>query len=150
MIGWETGKRLDMSLRRIFIIDVDPSAALVTQHGLQMLLGSDAEVSIAASADEALQYCKKGLVDLLIVDPRPHLPMIALLQALQAELPDLPVLVLTAYDTPRLRAQMRAYGVRHYLAKPVDLHDLRQMVHDMLVKISSANGHTVTPAPTDH
>ena len=32
--------------------------------------------------------------------------------------------MLTAYDTPRLRTQMRALGVEHYLAKPVDLRDL--------------------------
>ena len=47
-----------------------------------------------------------------------------LIKALRADRPNTDVLVLTAYDTPRLRTQMRALGVEHYLAKPVDLREL--------------------------
>jgi response regulator RpfG family c-di-GMP phosphodiesterase len=38
------------------------------------------------------------------------------------------MLVLTAYDSPLLRIQMQSLGVQHYLAKPVDLLDLEQVV----------------------
>lgn len=39
-----------------------------------------------------------------------------------------PILVLTAYDTPGLRARMGALGVKHYVAKPVDLRELAPLV----------------------
>jgi DNA-binding response OmpR family regulator len=113
-----------MASARILIFDADPAAALVTQHGLQRLQPG-AEVTSVPSAGEAWLYCLHQPVDLLIIDPTPASSASSgLIKALRAERPNTAVLVLTAYDTPRLRAQMRALGVDHYLAKPLDLHDL--------------------------
>jgi DNA-binding response OmpR family regulator len=117
-----------MAPARILIFDTDPAAALVTQHGLQRLQPG-AEVTTAPSASEAWLHCLHQPVDLLIIDPSPaSSASSALIKALRAERPQTTVLVLTAYDTPRLRAQMRALGVDHYLAKPLDLHELGREV----------------------
>lgn len=118
-----------MSTPRIIIVDDDPTVALVTQHGLQRLLVGDVSIEVAPTPADALAECLHEHVDLLIVDPNPEAsPAAALVKSLHINRPDMPVLVLTAYDTPRLRAQMRALGVRHYLAKPVELHDLGSLV----------------------
>jgi CheY-like chemotaxis protein len=114
---------------QILIVDSDPTVALVTQRGLQHMLASAATVEVAPSARDATTYCLRGDVDLLIIDPSPESGAAAsLVSFLHANRPDLPILVLTAYDTPRLRKQMRALGVRHYLAKPVELYDLGRLV----------------------
>jgi len=113
-----------MTIAKILIFDGDPAAALVTQHGLQRLQ-PNSEVSTATSAGDAWLSCLHQSVDLLIIDPSPaNSASAALIKALRTDRPDTDVLVLTAYDTPRLRAQMRALGVVHYLAKPVDLREL--------------------------
>ncbi|MEP7189392.1 MAG: response regulator [Roseiflexaceae bacterium] len=113
-----------MTIAKILIFDGDPTAALVTQHGLQRLQ-PNSEVSIATSAGDAWLSCLHQSVDLLIIDPSPaNSASSALIKALRTDRPDTDVMVLTAYDTPRLRAQMRALGVVHYLAKPVDLREL--------------------------
>ncbi|MBK9941466.1 MAG: response regulator [Kouleothrix sp.] len=113
----------------ILIVDNDPTAALVTQHGLQRLLTHDADVAIAASAEEARARCGHDQIDLLIIDPSfENSPASTLVKELYARRSAIPVLVLTAYDTPRLRSQMRALGVKHYLAKPVELGDLGESV----------------------
>lgn len=113
---------------KILIVDNDPAAALVTQHGLQRLQPSS-DVTTAASASDAWLSCMHQSVDLLIIDPNPaNSSSSALIKALRADRPNTDVLVLTAYDTPRLRAQMRALGVTHYLAKPVDLRELEHKV----------------------
>lgn len=113
-----------MTIAKILIFDGDPTAALVTQHGLQRLQ-PNSEVSTATSAGDAWLSCLHQSVDLLIIDPSPaNSASSALIKALRTDRPDTDVLVLTAYDTPRLRAQMRALGVVHYLAKPVDLREL--------------------------
>ncbi len=118
-----------MSARYIEIVDNDPTAALVTQRGLQFLLDSEAEVSVAPSADAAWLRCLSEEVDLLIIDPNPQSrDTTSLVKALRAYRPNLPVLVLTAYDTPRLRSQMQMLGVQHYVAKPVDLQHLNEVV----------------------
>jgi two-component system, OmpR family, response regulator len=113
-----------MATAKILIFDSDPAAALVTQHGLQRLQPGS-EVTTATSAGDAWLSCLHQPVDLLIIDPSPaNSASSALIKALRADRPNTEVLVLTAYDTPRLRTQMRALGVEHYLAKPVDLREL--------------------------
>ncbi len=122
----------------ILIVDSDPTVALVTQRGLQRILASEATIEIAPSPDDAWTQCLCGTVDLLIVDPSPESgPAATLVKSLYASHRDIPVLVLTAYDTPRLRTQMRSLGVRHYLAKPVELRDLGQSVR-MVVSPSTS------------
>lgn len=114
---------------QILIVDSDPTAAFVTQHGLQRLLKREANIEIAASASEARARCLHEEIDLLIIDPASVIGAAAeLVSELHSRRPDLPVMVLTAYDTPRLRSRMRALGVEHYLAKPVELQALSDSV----------------------
>lgn len=122
-----------MSRLHILIVDRDATAALVTQHGLQRLLSAFADVEIADSPGAAWLRCLRDHVDLLIVDPAPESgAAAALIKALHVDLPSLPVLILTAYDTPRLRSQMRTLGVQDYLAKPVELEDLGRAVRSVV------------------
>jgi two-component system OmpR family response regulator len=114
---------------QILIVDDDPSAALITQHGLQAMLGEDVRVLVAASPDEAWLACAEGKVDLLIVDPTPRSSTAAaLLRACRAYRPQIPILVLTAYDTPGLRARMQGLAIDLYVPKPVDLRELAPQI----------------------
>jgi two-component system, OmpR family, response regulator len=133
-----------MPASHILIVDNDPTVALVTQRGLERILASDATIEIAPSPADAWAHCLRGSVDLLIVDPNPESsPAAMLVKSLHANRPDIPVLVLTAYDTPRLRAQMRSLGVRHYLAKPVELYDLGQLVRIAVASPGALSSQTV-------
>jgi two-component system, OmpR family, response regulator len=117
----------------MLIVDSDAAAALVTQRGLQAALGTAAEVTVAPSAGAAWLRCRRANFDLVIVDPSPpDRAAGALVKALCAERPELRVLVLTARDTPGLRAEMRALGVRHYFAKPLMLRELERGVRAAL------------------
>jgi len=114
--------RSSPSMRQILIVDDDATSALITQRGLQARLGAQAEVHIASSAHLAWRCCACEHVDLLIVDPHPGQQLLmALIRAVHTTLPHIIVLVLTAYDTPRLRAEMRALEMRYYFAKPIEL-----------------------------
>ena len=120
-----------MVLQRILIVDSDPIVALVTQRGLQRLLGAAAEVTIAPSPGAAWLRCQRIGADLLIVDPgAQNQAAMALIKALRSERPDVPVLVLTSHDTPPLRKHMAALGVQRYLAKPVELAELARAVRE--------------------
>ncbi|MCG8352241.1 MAG: response regulator [Chloroflexales bacterium] len=122
-----------MPSRRIAIVDNDPTAALVTQRGLQKLLNGDVKVTVAPSPNAAWMDCLNEEVDLVIVDPSPQGgAATSLVRVLRRYRPQIPVLVLTAYDSPGLRKQMRTFGVESYLAKPVDLRDLGQTVRTVL------------------
>ncbi|MBX0329774.1 response regulator [Oscillochloris sp. ZM17-4] len=118
-----------MPHRQIQICDDDPAAALITQRGLQALLGESYGVVIAPTPNAAWLACAHGDVELLIVDPGAGSGSAsALVRAMHAFRPTTPVFVLTAYDTPGLRAKMRDLGVRYYVAKPIDFKDLLPLV----------------------
>jgi two-component system, OmpR family, response regulator len=122
-----------MPVRHIYIVDDDPAAALITQRGLQTMLGDRYSIMVAASPNAAWLVCATGNVDLLIVDPNPHgNAAVSLVRAVRAFRPYIPVLVLTAYDSPGLRAKMRDLEVTRYVAKPIDLRELVPVVHNAM------------------
>lgn len=129
-----------MPPRQIYICDDDAAAALITQRGLQTLLGDNYKVTIAATPNAAWLACAHGNVDLLIVDPGAGSGSAsALVRAMHAFRPTTPILVLTAYDTPGLRAKMRELGVSYYAAKPIDFKELLPIVTAALQTIPIAN-----------
>ncbi|MEI7770205.1 MAG: response regulator [Chloroflexales bacterium] len=122
-----------MPHRQIQICDDDSSAALITQRGLQSLLGDRYSITIASTPNAAWLVCAHGNIDLLIVDPGSGGGSAgALVRAMHAFRPMTPVLVLTAYDTPGLRVKMRDLGVSYYAAKPIDFKDLLPIVTSAL------------------
>lgn len=124
----EVGSGPSGSVRRILIVDREPAAALVTQRGLQRSLGPLVDVTIVP-AGVAWLRCLREPIGLVIIDPAPHDHAAnALVKALREQCPKIALFVLTAYDTPGLRTQMRALGVPHYLAKPATLDHLVQAV----------------------
>lgn len=114
-----------MPLKHIHIVDDDPVAALITQRGLQTLLSGRSNVTVDPTPNAAWMACASYSVDLLIVDPSPHVTGVtSLLRAVRTFRPSIPILILTAYDTPGLRAKIRGLGIERYVAKPVDLQEL--------------------------
>jgi two-component system, OmpR family, response regulator len=129
-----------MPARQIQISDDDPAAALITQRGLQSLLGDTYSVIVAPTPNAAWLACAHGNVDLLIVDPGAGSGSAsALVRAMHAFRPTTPILVLTAYDTPGLRAKMRDLGVKYYAAKPIDFKELLPLVTTALRAASMAD-----------
>lgn len=137
-----------MPVRQIYIVDDDPAAALITQRGLQMMLDDRFSIAVSSSPNAAWLACATGNVDLLIVDPNPHgNAAVSLVRAVRAFRPYIPVLVLTAYDTPGLRVKMRDLGVARYVAKPIDLRELVPIVNNALSSdrpIPAASGSTLS------
>jgi DNA-binding response OmpR family regulator len=122
-----------MPPRLIQICDDDPAAALITQRGLQSLLGERYTIAVASTPNAAWLVCAHGNVDLLIVDPGAGAGVAgSLVRAMHAFRPMTPILVLTAYDTPGLRVKMRDLGVSYYAAKPIDFKDLLPIVRSAL------------------
>jgi DNA-binding response OmpR family regulator len=122
-----------MPAKNIHIFDEDPSAALITQRGLQAMLGDRFAITVAPNANAAWLACARGNVDLLIVDPGVRSgPATSLIRAVRSYRPHIPILVLTAYDTPGMRSRMRALGVASYAAKPIELRDLLPSVTAVL------------------
>lgn len=116
---------------RILILDNDRSASLITQRGLER--AGATSVTTVTLPDAAWRHALAHGLDLIIIDPGPiEQAAIGLLRALKVRYPHLPIIVLTAYDTPRLRQAMRKLNVNAYLAKPTELPMVASAVNSAL------------------
>lgn len=92
----------------------------VVRAGLRsMVAGSDIEiVAEASNGNEAFELASSHSPDVAMLDVRmPATDGIACLGRLRAELPDLPVLMFSAYDNPTYIARAVALGAAGYLVK---------------------------------
>lgn len=115
---------------RIFVVDDDPTV----RTSLAEALGDEGtDVHAADTAESALAQIEAVAPDLVLSDVRmPGLSGIELLRVLRERVPDADVVLMTAYDDmPTVVAAMRE-GAVDFLPKPIDLHDLRQVLQRVL------------------
>jgi CheY-like chemotaxis protein len=92
----------------------------------------------------ALERIKRNPPDLLITDVRmPGMSGLELLLAARAVSPRLPVVVITAYGTAELRAQVRARASVEYLEKPFSFPALSAAVERGLATVTGFSGAVV-------
>ncbi len=114
---------------RVLIVDDEPSVLyllreLLEEHGHAVLA--------AGSATEALELARSGQledVDLVLTDyAMPGPDGLSLLSELGLQLPELPVVLLTARGSERLAARAIKEGAFDYLPKPFDIEELEACV----------------------
>jgi len=121
-----------MSERSYTILVVDDEASQ------RELLGGFAarlgyRVREAASGEDALESIQREPPDLVLLDVRlPGISGIETLGRLRQFAPDLPVLLITAFADLRQAVAAMKGGAEDYLAKPVDLDELRAAMADAL------------------
>lgn len=118
-----------MSRNRIWVVDDDQSIRWVLERAFQK---ADINVDSFASADQALAALQRHarLPDAIITDVRMDgISGLQLLQTLQAQQPDTPVIVMTAHAD--LQTAVSAYegGAFEYLPKPFDVNEVIDIAH---------------------
>ena len=114
------------------ILIADDSAAirevlseLLRQRGYQVLTASDGA--------EALQVLEAKPVDLILTDVRmPGMGGLNLLEKVRMKMPDIPVVLLTAWPSVEVTVQALRLGARDFLTKPTSSRDLLQVVETQL------------------
>jgi len=111
---------------RIWVIDDDKSIRWVLEKALRQ---AGMEVSSFASASGVLETLRERQPDALVTDIRmPGIDGLELLNAIQAEHPNLPVIIMTAHSD--LDSAVAAYqgGAFEYLPKPFDVDEAVALV----------------------
>jgi AmiR/NasT family two-component response regulator len=102
-------------------------------------------VGVAPNGEKALELIRRHRPDVAILDIR--MPVLDGLEAavrIRDEMP-LPVVVMTAYETPEILERAKAAGVGAYLVKPPDPSGIRRAVelavarHDDLMELQRVN-----------
>src|SRR5262249_46948364 len=107
-----------------------------SRAALRLILSSwGYEVEVAADSQEALRKALANRPALVITDlVMPDVDGMALLSALQRDLPQVPVIILTGFATIDSAVAAMREGAYDYLTKPVDMERLRLLVERALEK----------------
>lgn len=131
--------------RTILVVD-DEASQRELLGGFALRLGY--RVREAASGEEALESIQRAPPDLVLLDVRlPGINGIETLGRIRQFAPDLPVLLITAFADLRQAVAAMKGGAEDYLAKPVDLDELRAAMADALGTGTAGSGEGEPPRP---
>ncbi|HDQ73978.1 MAG TPA: response regulator [Chloroflexi bacterium] len=118
--------------KHILIVDDEVSLAFFLRENL-IVLNNQYEVDMAHSGKEALEKLIWQPFDLLITDLRmPDVDGLTLIEEVQARYPHVRTILMTAYGDTLNEAALRSSGVNHYIAKPFQMEDMLDIVHEAL------------------
>lgn len=101
----------------VLLVEDSPSNAMVYQSYLQ----SDYSVRVAHTGAEALEQLAQHDFDVVITDVRlPDMSGLSILDKLQAEMPTLPVIVITAHGSMDMVVDAMQRGASDFISKPFD------------------------------
>lgn len=108
---------------RVLVVDDE---ALIRWSVAETLTDLGLEVEQAVDAASALAaIAAASRFDVIVLDLRlPDMHDLTLLSTIRQRLPQVPVIVMTAFGTPEIVAQARDLGVTHILSKPFELGEL--------------------------
>ena len=128
-----------MSSKPILVVDDEKNIRLALSMSLEKL---EIPVETAASGEEALDKLAQGDYGLMLLDLRmPGLDGMEVLRRVSEELPDLKVIIITAYGSIDLAVEAMKLGAVDFLQKPFDANQVREMVRRILEKEGKAQGY---------
>ncbi len=121
-------------MEKITILIVDDESAFVwsLKEGLDSEY-SNMRVLTAQNGNEAIEKLSKDKIDLLLLDLRmPKVDGYGVLDHLKKYSLNIPVIVMSAYNTPLRLKHLESLGVHYYLEKPVDFNILISTINQAL------------------
>lgn len=119
--------------------EIDFSLLIVDdQHGVRRLLyeafkDEGYRVRMAQGGSEALKMVSQETPDIVLLDIKmPGMNGLETLAEMRKTKPDLSVLMMTAYGDLEVVDKAKKMGVKHYIIKPFDIHEVRLLVRGLL------------------
>lgn len=95
----------------------------------------------AGDGDEALQRITEQTPDLILTDLRMPAGGLDYVARLRTVAPTCPIILMTAFGDPKVRAEALQAGATAYFSKPVRMSELKAAVIDALDHKTGANGN---------
>jgi heterodisulfide reductase subunit A len=126
---------------RILVVDDE----LIVRESLKEWLAEEGfAVDTAASGPEALDQLFQQTYQLMLLDLKmPEMDGVEVLQKAIEEIPDLDVVMMTAYATVETAVEAMKIGARDYLVKPFDPETLIPMVERLYQEMTVAAGRQI-------
>ncbi|HEY2911008.1 MAG TPA: sigma-54 dependent transcriptional regulator, partial [Gemmataceae bacterium] len=139
----------------LLLVDDEPNVL----YSLELSLAAEAiDIVTAQTGKDALRRLRRGAIDAVILDVRlPDMSGLDVFDRIRADDPRLPVIIMTAHGTTETAIEAMKRGAFDYLLKPVDLHQLQDIVGRALelrrmqspAIFDPLEGEPASPAETD-
>ena len=117
---------------KLLIVDDENATAWAMAEGLK---DDGFDTATCGSAEDALPLLRSEEPDLVITDLRlPGMSGLTLARKLRAGRRPLPVIVVTAFEDPEIRAELDDCGVHAVFSKPFRVDQLRRSVREALAQ----------------
>ena len=120
-------------MARVRILIADDEEGI--RESLDLILGDEYELAFAHDGQEALAKLTQEKFDLVLLDIKmPKLDGLDVMRRLKDQQIEMPVLVLTAYQSVELAKEAVRLGALEYLPKPFEREQIMQAVRGVLAK----------------
>ena len=121
-----------MEPETILVVDDDEHMGFTFK---EVMTSEGYRVVMARDGLEALERVKADHLDLVLMDVRmPKMDGIEALKQMVNIVPDLPVIMVTAFGSKDIAVEALKLGAYDYFTKPVDIHEIRIVVRRVLEK----------------
>lgn len=128
-------------LQKMLIVDDDQDMLSSLQEGFGKFRDAFA-IMVAEDGVVAIEKLKKDTISLVVTDLKmPRMDGFTLLSYIMEHYPFIPVIVMTAYSTPKMKQMAERGGAVGYIEKPFMIEDLAQQV--MATLKNQAEGGTL-------
>jgi CheY-like chemotaxis protein len=117
----------------VLIVDDEEPLLLTIADGLNFY-NQRFHLLTATNGMEAVKLLKTiPLIDLVITDlSMPKMDGFELLAYIRRNYPHIPVILMTAYGTPKIEEVVNTLGIFKYLEKPLDINTIADIIFDAL------------------
>ena len=116
----------------IFVIDDEKHI----RQSIKSTMGMDYTIAAFESAEIALEEMQKQIPDLILLDiGLPGMDGITALKKIKADLPHVPVIMITAYEDVQTVISAMKFGAYDYIVKPLQLEEIEITVKNALETI---------------
>ncbi|HVU90238.1 MAG TPA: sigma-54 dependent transcriptional regulator [Pirellulales bacterium] len=132
-------------MSHILIVDDEESICWALRR---LLTESGHRVTVASSAEEAFEHVGRDAPHLMMLDIRlPGMDGLEALDRLRRLLPDLPIVIMTAFGSLATAVRALGHGAFDYLIKPFDLDQAANVVARALSRPTEVVHAAAAPAP---
>ncbi len=130
-------------MKTVLVVDDEKSFLLSLEEGLRH--STDFRTITAENGKKAVEALGKNKVDLVVTDLNmPEMDGFQLMAFMLKTWPQIPVMVMTAYSTPEIKAKLELLGSFRLHEKPINLKDLSKSIVSSLSAMDASHIKGIT------
>ena len=119
--------------REVLIVDDEETLLLSIDDGLNIYKKYFTLLTATNGLDAVKLLKSNASIDLVITDLRmPRMDGFELLTYIQRNFSHIPVILMTAYGTPKIEEIVKTMGINGYLEKPLDINTMAKTIFETL------------------